>query len=72
MGFKLYKKSAVEKHRLARKILFDLGLALFQIMSKHVFITKLSIVVPKRDGIVGKQKVSQEAVTCGPHGRLRC
>ena len=25
-------------------------------MSKHVFITKLSIVVPKRDGIVGKKK----------------
>ena len=56
MGFKLYKKSAVEKNRLARNILFDLGLALLYIMSKHVFITNLSIVVPKRDGIFEKKK----------------
>ena len=29
MGFNLYKKFDVEKHRLPRKILYDLGLAFF-------------------------------------------
>ena len=71
LAFNYITKSAVEKNCLARQIIFDFDVALLYIMSMHVFITNLSIVVPKRDGVF-EQKVSQETVSCGPHGRLRC
>ena len=71
LAFNYITKSAVEKNCLARQIIFDFDVALLYIMSMHVFITNLSIVVPKRDGVFEKQ-VSQETVSCGPHGRLRC
>ena len=55
LAFNYITKSAVEKNCLARQIIFDFDLALLYIMSMHVFITNLSIVVPKRDGILKKK-----------------
>ena len=59
LAFNYITKSAVEKNCLARQIIFDFDVALLYIMSMHVFITNLSIVVPKRDGAFEKQSVAR-------------